>query len=83
VVGIPLSTSVLIVGVVTTVYTTVGGLKAVVWTHLVQFAIVILGITLVIITSFYGAGGASEVLALAGAQGRLQVFDFSLDPAVS
>src|SRR5437588_2324130 len=42
--GLPLAACVLIMGVCTTMYTTLGGMKAVIWTDVLQFSILIAGL---------------------------------------
>jgi SSS family transporter len=60
-------------------YTCVGGVKAVIWTDAVQFGLFLLGgvFTLCYIPHFF-AGGAGEVLRLAGAGGKLHWFNGSV-----
>lgn len=80
--GLPLAFTILTTGIISTIYTMKGGMKAVIWTDVMQLA-VLFGGQLVIM--FVAAGkvnggfvGAWET-ALAG--GRLD-FSFSLDPHV-
>jgi SSS family transporter len=79
--GLNLSTCVLIMGVFTTVYTTLGGMKAVIWTDVMQFSILMLGIILIFWMSLSRIpGGAFTVYEVASEAGRLKFFNFSLDP---
>lgn len=83
---IPLAWAVVVMGVVTVAYTFVGGMKAVLWTDLLQFVVYIVG-ALAALWILLGLlpGGWSQVVALAEPAGRLRVFDlrFSLtDPYV-
>lgn len=78
--SIPLS--ILIMSLVTMVYTWHGGLKAVVWTDVVQWAVyVTAGIAALVIATGL-AGGAGPVLAHAGAAGKLHLIDLRLSLTV-
>ena len=79
--GFPVWQCVLFMGAFTTVYTTLGGMKAVIWTDVVQFCTVILGISLVFYTSVsHVPGGIDAAYQAALAAGKLQSFNFSPDP---
>ncbi|XP_017488496.1 PREDICTED: sodium-coupled monocarboxylate transporter 2, partial [Rhagoletis zephyria] len=60
------------------IYTMLGGIKAVVWTDVVQAAIMIGSVTLVGVLGAKKVGGVNEVLRIAAEGGRLSV-DFTLD----
>ncbi len=75
--SVPLS--IMVVGVVTLVYTLAGGLKAVIWADVVQLAIYFLGGVLVLAVAWQLAGGPVDALLLARDAGKLKLFDFSLD----
>lgn len=64
-------------GVVTTLYTFLGGMKVVVWTDVIQ-AIVMFGGTIVVIVSVLMSidSGPAEITKMAGKMGRLNVGDF-------
>lgn len=72
---------VLVTGVVTTLYTLMGGLKAVIWTDVPQLLIMMGGIFVVI---FFAAskveGGFAEVFDVAQQHGKFDYFNFSTDP---
>jgi len=80
--GWPLSVAVPAVGGATLVYTLLGGMRAVVWTDVLQFAVYMLGALLALFV-LLGAlpAGATGPLAAAADAGRLQTFDFSFDLA--
>ncbi|HLY59624.1 MAG TPA: sodium/solute symporter [Terriglobia bacterium] len=79
--GMHLSTCVLIMGVFTTVYTTLGGMKAVIWTDVMQFSILMLGIVMIFWMSLARIpGGVFTVYQVASEAGRLKFFNFSFDP---
>jgi SSS family transporter len=72
-----LAAGILAIGIVTVVYTWVGGLRAVVWVDVIQLAVYLIGgvATLVVATHLAGGVGA---FARAWDQGKLVVLDFRL-----
>ena len=73
--------AILIVGVVAVVYTVAGGLAAVVWTDVLQFAMVLLGIgACIIVTSRHVDGGIAQIVDTARAGGRWVLFDLHWNP---
>lgn len=60
--GIPMATSVLILATTTGIYTIAGGLRAVIWTEMVQLAVLMLGMFALSFTTIHAAGGFSAVL---------------------
>jgi SSS family transporter len=75
------SASVLVIGLVTVVYTYLGGMQAVIWTDLIQFGVYITGA--LISAGFILAhtdGGLAGFLAAGRADHRFGLFDFSGDP---
>ena len=79
--GLPLYISVLVMGVFTTVYTTLGGMKAVIWTDVMQFTILIAGMIAVFwLALSHIPGGVDTVYTVAGNAGRLHFWNFSLNP---
>jgi len=80
--GMPVWKCVLLMGLVTTLYTALGGMKAVIWTDVIQFCTVMLG--LVLISRFALAhvdGGIVTAYKTALAAGRLKLFNLSTDPS--
>jgi SSS family transporter len=78
--GIPLAWAVAALGVTTIVYTVSGGMRAVLWTDLVQFAIYVGGAVIafwLILDRL--PGGWDQLVAMAGPAGKLRVFDLGLD----
>jgi sodium-coupled monocarboxylate transporter 8/12 len=61
-------------------YTTIGGLKAVVWTDTLQFTVTVGAIATVSVLGVKSAGGFMEVWNKALEGERLDIFDFDLDP---
>ena len=81
---IALLISVLIIGVVTMVYTYVGGMAAVVWTDCIQLIVYLSGAgvaALILLNQI--PGGWAEVVRVAGDAGKFRVFDFTWDPTRS
>jgi len=78
--GWPISAAVVAVGVVTVVYTFLGGMKAVIWTDVIQFTIYIAG-ALVALGILAGKlpGGWTALVHTAADAGKFRVFDFSTD----
>ncbi|XP_005092732.1 sodium-coupled monocarboxylate transporter 1-like [Aplysia californica] len=72
--GIPLWLSVAIIGVIGTVYTTIGGIKSVIWTDAFQCAVMLVGVLSILITGSTTVGGMSNVINICQEKGRL---DFS------
>mgnify|MGYP000512196548 CR=1 FL=1 len=79
--GWPLPVAVLIIGLVTLVYTISGGLKTVVWLDSVQFALYLIGgiITIVFITTSLDSSLPGLIATLADS-GKLAVIDTSGNP---
>ncbi|XP_030575874.1 sodium-coupled monocarboxylate transporter 1-like [Archocentrus centrarchus] len=63
-----------------TLYCTLGGLKAVVWTDAVQIGIMFAGYMSVIIKSVILKGGISTILSDAQEGGRINFMDFDINP---
>lgn len=78
--GIPLPWAVAAIGATTILYTFFGGIRAVLWTDLMQFAVYMGGaaIALVLLVGRL-PGGFEQLLAIGGEAGRLQIFDTRLD----
>ena len=70
--NIPLT--ILVVGLITIVYTWHGGLKAVVWTDVVQLAVYVTGGVTAVIIAVGLAGGWHTAWAAASAAGKLRLF---------
>jgi len=78
VISISVPTSVIIVGFICTFYTSIGGIKAVIWTDVLQCILMILGLMLVVIYGFVSS--PVNPFKVAMDHGRLKLFDFSLNP---
>lgn len=80
--GLPLWFTILCTGVLTTFYTTLGGMKAVIWTDVMQLVVLFVGQLMIAITAISRLpGGFGQVVDMAWASGKMQV-STSLDPTV-
>ena len=80
--GVPLAATIISTGVVCTFYTTLGGMRAVIWTDVFQSAIMILGLLLTAILGVYQVGGFTKVIDMARKYERFTV-DFNFDPRIN
>ncbi|HKG95145.1 MAG TPA: sodium:solute symporter, partial [Gemmatimonadaceae bacterium] len=77
--GWPVTWSVALMGVPTVLYTMVGGVQAVTWADVKQMVIIVASIVAVIVVLLVKIPvNPQDALTIAGAAGRLRVFDFSL-----
>jgi solute:Na+ symporter, SSS family len=75
-----LTIAIIILAVATVFYTYHGGMTAVVWTDVIQLAVYLVGAVVAAGLLLRDIpGGWSEVMAVAGPQGKFQVFDFTWD----
>ncbi|HVT39760.1 MAG TPA: sodium:solute symporter [Gemmatimonadaceae bacterium] len=78
--GWPMLSSVALIGVPTVLYTMIGGVQAVAWTDVKQIILVISAIVAVVVVLLIRIPvSPDDALRLAGAVGRLRVFDFSFN----
>ncbi len=80
--GIPLYVAILLVGIVSIIYTVTGGITAVVWTDVLQFAMIFIGLAAGIWTVMSGvSGGLGELWQAAGEGGKLAIVNLSWEPS--
>ncbi|XP_042306264.1 sodium-dependent multivitamin transporter [Sceloporus undulatus] len=72
--------SVLTIGLVCTLYTTLGGLRAVIWTDVFQTFVMFAGQVAVIVVGTIKVGGMGRVWRLASEQGKVSGIDLNPDP---
>ncbi len=79
---VDLNTMTVIVGVLVTTYTMLGGIQAVIWNDVVQFCIMFggLGATVAIVWTSV-SGGMTEILQVAGDAGKLNFWPPLVDPS--
>ncbi|KAJ8040724.1 Sodium-coupled monocarboxylate transporter 1 [Holothuria leucospilota] len=81
--GLNLTFSILGTGIICTFYTSIGGIKAVIWTDVFQVAVsMILGACIMIIVGTVKIGGVSEGWHRAVEGGRGELVDFNIDPTI-
>ena len=78
--GIPLWMSIVLVGGVGTIYTTIGGIKSVIWTDAFQTIIVFVGIFTMIVKGVLEVGSVSEVFAISQKGERTTLDTLGPDP---
>lgn len=78
--GWPYELSIVVIGVLTVIYTYFGGIKAVVWVDALQMSLYLLGAACAFVAlHLLVPDGWAGVLSSASAAGKLQVVDFSWD----
>ncbi|KAH9494387.1 hypothetical protein Btru_021750 [Bulinus truncatus] len=80
--GFTLWGSVISVGVVCTIYTAFGGMKAVLWTDSFQVIMMVASLLAILIKGDLVVGGIGEAWKSLERTNRLQFTDFSVDPSV-
>lgn len=81
--GLPLEFSILATGILTTLYTMMGGMKAVIWTDVMQFVVLAGGQVLIVWTAIGKIpGGVKEVWEVASTYGQ-PLPKATLDPSVN
>ena len=79
---VPVPLAIVIIGVAMIVYTTRGGVSAVIWTDVVQMFVYVAGALVVFVALLQRIdGGWSAVVAAGDAAGKFRVFDAVLDPS--
>jgi SSS family transporter len=72
--------AIVVVATITVVYTFLGGMKAVIWTDVIQFSVYILGaLVALLILAGKLPGGWSELFRTARDAGKFRLLDFSFD----
>ena len=78
--GWSVETAIVAVATITVVYTFLGGMKAVIWTDVIQFSVYIIGalVSLMILAGKL-PGGWDELIRTANGSGKLRLLNFSFD----
>ena len=78
---VPVPWTVIVIGAAMIIYTTRGGVAAVIWTDVVQMFVYIAG-ALVVFVALHGMipGGMHDVWEAGQAAGKFRIFDLSVDP---
>ena len=66
-----------LIGAIGTFYTTIGGLRAVIWTDLFQALVMFVSLFFIIIKGVVDVGGFGNVWEINSNGGRLNFFDFN------
>ncbi|KAI8424261.1 hypothetical protein MSG28_002825 [Choristoneura fumiferana] len=74
--------SILVVGLVCTFYSTLGGMKAVLFTDLLQSLLMFGAVFSIVVFSSVQIGGFDKIFVIAKERGRLDFSNFSIDPTV-
>ncbi|KAL7637534.1 UNVERIFIED_CONTAM: hypothetical protein RMT77_012262 [Armadillidium vulgare] len=69
-------TNIILLGSICTLYSSIGGFKAIIWTDVFQFFLIVIGTGMVIAIGFYQNGGIIETLHTASNGGRLEMFEY-------
>jgi SSS family transporter len=80
--GLDITTTCLMMGLPTALYTMFGGVQAVTWTDVKQMCLVVFGLFAAVIALVIGLPdsiGVGDALRIAGSTGRLQTFDWRFD----
>lgn len=80
--NVPTWASILCIAGAAVIYTSIGGILAVIWTDVLQCIIITLGIIATLVKGTTDAGGVSNVFRENLRSGRLDLFDFNPDPTV-
>ncbi|KAM9848881.1 sodium/iodide cotransporter [Aulostomus maculatus] len=78
--GLNMWVSLFSTGIICTVYTTLGGMKAVVWTDVFQILVMFSGFVAIFIRGTVLVGGPARVLEIANNGSRINFNDFNFDP---
>jgi solute:Na+ symporter, SSS family len=78
---VPVPVAIVVIGAAMIVYTTRGGVSAVIWTDVVQMFVYVAGALVVFAALFHQIQGGWAAIAAAGdAAQKFRIFDFTLDP---
>ena len=71
--GLPVWVSILSIGVICTFYTTIGGIKAVIWNDVFQGLVMLCGLVTIVIVGTVKVGGPSNVVSILKERNRTDV----------
>ncbi|MFI4874631.1 MAG: sodium:solute symporter [Blastopirellula sp. JB062] len=74
-------TAVIVMGVLATTYTVLGGIEAVIWTDVVQVLVLVGGAAVCLCVAMFQIGGPVQLIQMASAADKLTVFDWSSSPS--
>ncbi|HEX3928478.1 MAG TPA: sodium:solute symporter [Gemmatimonadales bacterium] len=76
--GWSVPTAILAMGVITLIYTWMGGIKAVIWADIIQLAVYVTGGVVALGIAIHLSGGLDTAMSAANAAGKLRIFDWHL-----
>jgi len=80
--GTPIANSIIIMAIVAILWTLMGGVATVIWTDFILFLVIIAGVVITIVSINMNLPlGWSEALDICNSEGKLEVLDWSLNPA--
>jgi SSS family solute:Na+ symporter len=77
--GIPLVVSILLMGILTTLYSVLGGIEAVIWTDVLQVVVLLGGALVSLVLIVARVGGPGELLTVAAEAGKFHLIDWTWD----
>ncbi|KAG0727179.1 Sodium-coupled monocarboxylate transporter 1 [Chionoecetes opilio] len=78
--GFPFFANIIIIGASCTLYSTFGGVKAVVYADSLQSVVMVVGVLAIVIQGAVNLGGLGHIFDIAYHGGRIEFFNMSLDP---
>ena len=80
--GFPVWSSIVVISCSAVLYTSIGGIKAVIWTDVFQAVVMIGGMLAILVKGTVDVGGPGSVWNVAEQGGRINFFNFDPDPTV-
>ncbi|CAF3938613.1 unnamed protein product [Adineta steineri] len=78
--GLNIWLSVISIGVICTFYSSIGGIKAIIWTDVLQFTFILVGLLPATIQGLMQLGGLKQTFLIASRGGRIEFDNVSFDP---
>ncbi|XP_077562058.1 sodium-coupled monocarboxylate transporter 2-like isoform X2 [Haemaphysalis longicornis] len=78
--GLPVWSSIVLIGLICTLYTALGGMRAVVWTDAFQMTVMLLGMAAVVLWGASNVGGFGGVWEIAKERDRIQFLNTQFNP---
>ncbi|KAL7643246.1 UNVERIFIED_CONTAM: hypothetical protein RMT77_006537 [Armadillidium vulgare] len=75
-------TSILLLGIVCSIYSAFGGIRAIIWTDIFQLVVMVIGLVLVFVIGSAQNGGIIKTFYTSSEGGRLNIFNMNLSPFV-
>ncbi len=79
--GVDVFVCILLMGIMCTIYTVLGGIEAVIWTDVVQVLVLLGGALLCIVMVAVDVGGFGEVVRIGMAHDKFRIFNWGTSPA--